>query len=90
MCILLRFLLLNEPLSLGVWKCEVQFSQCKEQLSQFYVQVLLLLEVLLLVLDLLGDPGDRFIWFFFLRGLVVFLCLAFFVSHPGSSALVTV
>ena len=86
MCILLRFLLLNESLCpLGVWECEVQFSQCEGQLSQFYLQVLLLPEVLLSVLDLLCVLSGQFCFggcpnwrsrrsvhlVIFLRGLVV-------------------
>ena len=105
MCILLRFLLLNESLCrLGYEKCEVQFSQCKGQLSQFYLQVLLLLVVLLSVLGLLcvlsgqscfsSCPNWRSRRSVHLVSLPLrssgVLCLAFFVSHPGSSALVTV
>ena len=64
MCILLRFLLLNESLChLGYGNVKYNFHNAKDSLSQFYLQVLLLLEVLLSVLDLLSDPGDRFIWF---------------------------
>ena len=37
-----------------------------------------------------SDPGDRFIWLSFFEVWWYFLlCLAFSVSHPGSSALVT-
>ena len=102
---LFRFLLFEwEPLSLGVWECEVQFSQCEGQLSQFYLQVLLLLVVLLSVLDLLCVLSGQFCfgncpnWQSRRSVHLVslpsrfsgILCLAFFVSHPGSSALVTV
>ena len=90
MCILLMFLLLNESLCrLGYGNAKYNFHNAKDSYHSFIYRCCCFLRYFFRCLIFLAIQAIGSFGFLPSRSGGI-LCLAFFVSHPGSSALVTV